>query len=369
MIHYINYFKHRFIKNRASSPAAQPKIAYVFSALKRTGQAAIIVSACPAQPGSGHLKKQLIEDVLYFPSIGLQSRINYIANRQFMRIRLFQYLITHVKKEDTVVAYHSLYYMTVVGLARKIRGFKLIIEVNEMYSDVTSDKKTEEKEMIFFRLADAYILSTHLLNERINKFARPYAINHGSYLSETRLTPKLSDGRVHCVYAGTFDIKKGGAFAAVKAAGFLDEKYHLHVIGFGNSEQIEEIKKAIHSVSLKTKCAVTYDGMKEGDDYLRFLQSCDIGLSTQDPEAAFNRSSFPSKVLSYLCNGLKVVSIRIPAIELSAVGEHLFFYDTQTPESIAQAIQVAAVTESEDATLLMKKLDDEFCEKIKCMVQ
>lgn len=368
MIHYVNYFKHRFITNRASSPAAQAKIAYVFSALKRTGKPTIIVSACPAQRGSGRLKKQIIDDVLYLPSIGLKSRINFIANRQYMRFRLFMYLMTRVKKEDTIVVYHSLYYMRVVGIARKLRGFKFIIEVNEIYSDVNSNKQTKPNETAYFRLADAFILSTQLLNERVNKFARPYAINHGSYLPEKRLTPKLSDGKVHCVYAGTFDLIKGGALAAVEAAGFLNEEYHLHIIGFGNPEQIEEIKEAIHSVSLKTKCAITYDGMKEGDDYLRFIQSCDIGLSTQNPDAAFNSSSFPSKVLSYLSNGLKVVSIRIPAIELSAVGEYLFFYDTQEPESIAQAIQDAATTESEDTQLLLKKLDEEFCEKINCMV-
>lgn len=65
-------------------------------------------------------------------------------------------------------------------------------------------------------------------------------------------------------------------------------------------------------------------------------------MSTQDPSAAFNSTSFPSKILVYLANGLKVVSIRIPAIEQSAVVDSLVFYDKQTPEKIAEAILSAS---------------------------
>ena len=72
--------------------------------------------------------------------------------------------------------------------------------------------------------------------------------------------------------------------------------------------------------------------MLSGEDYIRFIQSCDIGLSTQNPDAAFNATSFPSKILSYMANGLRVVSIRIPAIERSAVGNEVMFYNEQTPE-------------------------------------
>ena len=43
-----------------------------------------------------------------------------------------------------------------------------------------------------------------------------------------------------------------------------------------------------------------------------------------------------------MANGLGVVSIRIPAVETSAVGSLVTYYDSQTPQCIAYAIMSAA---------------------------
>ena len=40
----------------------------------------------------------------------------------------------------------------------------------------------------------------------------------------------------------------------------------------------------------------------------------------------------------YLANGLRVLSVRIPAVENSAVGGILYYYDKQLPQEIANAI-------------------------------
>ena len=42
------------------------------------------------------------------------------------------------------------------------------------------------------------------------------------------------------VYAGTYDPRKGGVLAAVAAGQYLDDKYHIHIIGFGD-EQDEKL--------------------------------------------------------------------------------------------------------------------------------
>jgi hypothetical protein len=105
-----------------------------------------------------------------------------------------------------------------------------------------------------------------------------------------------------------------------------------------------------------------------GEAYIEFIQSCDIGLSTQDPNAAFNATSFPSKILSYMANGLKVVSIRIPAIEQSAVGDMLFYYDEQTPEQIAKAILSVDMSAEYDSRKLILELSKKFqCDLEKLM--
>ena len=168
------------------------------------------------------------------------------------------------------------------------------------------------------------------------------------------------DKIIHCVYAGTFDPRKGGAAAAAAAAEFLPDDYHIHILGFGSDEEIRNMKDCISRVAKKSAAKVSYDGLLTGEDYIKFIQSCDIGLSTQNPDAAFNATSFPSKILSYLANGLRVVSIRIPAIEQSDVGDKLFYYDEQTPDQIAKAIRSIDMSQEYDSRRLIEQLSECF---------
>lgn len=102
-----------------------------------------------------------------------------------------------------------------------------------------------------------------------------------------------------------------------------------------------------------------------GDDYINLIQKCKIGLSTQNPSAAFNATSFPSKILIYLSNGLRVVTINIPAISNSAVSECLYFYNEQTPQEIAKAIMSVALNTDQDVRSVLKNIDNQFAVDIK----
>lgn len=112
---------------------------------------------------------------------------------------------------------------------------------------------------------------------------------------------------------------------------------------------------------------MTFEGELKGDDYKHFIQKCHIGLSTQDPTAAFNATSFPSKILVYLSNGLRVVSIRIPVVEHSAIADCLCFYDEQSPKMIANAI-MESVKADIDGKDILKKLDILFVKDLKGML-
>ena len=83
-------------------------------------------------------------------------------------------------------------------------------------------------------------------------------------------------------------------------------------------------------------------------------------MSTQNPQADFNATSFPSKILSYLANGLRVVSIRIPAIEKSDIADKIYFYDKQTPYDIAKAIECVDTTDDYNSRALIQTLSDKF---------
>ena len=113
---------------------------------------------------------------------------------------------------------------------------------------------------------------------------------------------------------------------------------------------------------------MTFDGLKSGEEYIEFIQSCDIGLSTQNPDAEFNATSFPSKILSYMSNGLRVVSVRIPAIEQSAIGNYMYYYNEQTPQEIAKAVLSVNLSDNYNGKEVIKKLNTEFTENIKNLI-
>ena len=181
--------------------------------------------------------------------------------------------------------------------------------------------------------------------------------------------PKLfTDGKIHCVYAGTLDPRKGGAAAAAASALFLNGNYHIHILGFGNEKEKKEMYDIIDDISKKTEARITYDGLLSGDEFTSFIQSCDIGFSTQNPDAAFNSTSFPSKILTYMVNGLRVVSIRIPAIEKSAVGKFMYYYDEQTPENIANAVKSIDLADGYDSRKELERLSCEFTDKLSLII-
>lgn len=282
-------------------------------------------------------------------------------------IQLF-FELMKISSKECVIVYHSLGYMKVVQLTHFFKKYKLILEVEEVYADVVNDHKTREKEINFFKTADAYIFPTQLLDQAINVEKKPSVIIHGSYLVEPEKVCKHGstkkddekDKIIHCVYAGTFDPRKGGAIAAAAAAEYLPSNYHMHILGFGTDQEIDNMKNEISEIDKISKASISYDGLLSGEAYIKFIQSCDIGLSTQNPQADFNATSFPSKILSYLANGLRVVSIRIPAIEKSDIADKIYFYDKQTPYDIAKAIECVDTTDDYDSRALIQTLSDKF---------
>ncbi|MDO8949069.1 MAG: glycosyltransferase [Actinomycetota bacterium] len=344
--------------------AATNKLEYVFTALNRNGLRVEIVSACTTRgPGSLRGKTSVLGDqntLKLFPTLSGASRFTRMTSRASVRVMLFVYLILHTKRHEDVVVYHSPGYPNLIVLAKKMKGFRLILEVEEIYADVNGESRLRAKEYRVFEQADAFILPTELLEEKLNVRNRPTVIVHGTYQLEAERDSAFDDGRIHVVYAGTFDPRKGGASAAVAAAEFLDARHHVHIIGFGGERDTQSLLTLIDDVSAKTECRVTYDGLLAGEEYIDFLQSCDIGLSTQRLGTEFNETSFPSKVLSYMANGLQVVSVRLKVLEASGVGDLIFYYETDTPEAIAGAIKTVDLGRVHDSRTRISSLDADF---------
>lgn len=357
-IRYIGYYDiPKSTQNREFSPAATDFMTYLSSVIVEEGYDVEIVSMSPTlgkQPMFGNfvnLSQHL--SLKTFFSIGSCNNICRRIDIHLLRLQMFLYLFFTMRKDDVVIVYHSLNYARLFINLRKVLNFRFILQVCEIYQDVTSNiaKKLKIDEYSIFNKCDAYIFSNDLLRGKIDPEHRlESVIIYGIYKQNIPVKSSFNDHKIHVVYAGTLDINKGGAAAAAAAAAELDSRFHIHILGFGGKKQIETIQDIINNHH--GDCELSYEGLLQGEEFISFMRKCDIGLSTQIPNATFNDTSFPSKVLNYLSLGLKVVSVRMKALEVSKISDELFYINSNEAKDIAKGVERAADSISKSTTIL-----------------
>lgn len=372
MIHYIGeYYNANAHRQLSYSPAGILKMDYMIDALSGYDDPLNIFSTSRTLKSGYYKKKVCIEDnrkYIYRSTFFAKGKIIRRFERWLAIFQLLIYILFTVKKGDSVVAYHERYYQPWLSLTRKIKNYNLIYEVEELYTvaaNLSAKMISKEKDNLS---ADAYVFSTESLNEIVNKQKKPYVVSHGTYRLPPIYNKGFDDEQIHIVYAGTFNRTKGGAEIAINSAYYLNEQYHLHICGFGNDSEIDFVKNLIDDISAKTKCKITFEGKKIGEEYLEFLQSCQIGLSTQKPEGDYNNTSFPSKILAYLANGLQVVTVKIPVIEASKVGDAVYYYNESDPKMVAETIMKIDMNSAPDTRKIVSQLDRDFRNELHAMI-
>ena len=352
--------------------SATNKMDYIIDSLIEGGFEVNIISASLST--SGKIAKGSYKTVKKgvslkkFTTFFGKNRIGKWISRKSINSQIKKYLLKQLKEEDVLLVYHSLGYLSLPEYLKKKTGCKLVYEVEEIYSDVGSTKIKREEEIKSFEYSDSFLFPTKKLDLIVNPKNKPSIIIHGIYKNNKKTVEQFNDGRVHCVYAGTFDSNKGGALASIKAFEHLNEKFCLHVLGFGSQEDIKKVLNAIKIIQNVAKSEIIYHGLLKGKEYESFLQRCHIGLSTQVPEGIYNETSFPSKILSYLSNGLTVVTIRIPVIVESDIGKNVTYYDKNESISIANAIIDATYQTKIDNRNILCVLDEKFKHRLTTML-
>lgn len=329
-------------RRRDNSPAADTKMDYIMEVLNRIGydveHVSMAQSAIPKYI-SGYCEKKGNNTFRYFSSFGITTSPLRVFNRWFVHLQFLIWCLFNLKRNEQVLVYHSLGFDADLILLYRLKKIRFIGDIEEIYQDVSKQKPSQERnEYRFIDICEKYMFPNTILNERINKTNKPYVVVHGIYKPNEYTEVSYNDGKIHILYAGTYDPNKGGALASVKAAEFLDEKYHLHLTGFGIKKDEEAVIKEIERVRPLTKCQITFHGYLDDESFLDLMHHCSIGLCTQDPTNLLNLTSFPSKILNYMANGLVVLSGRNRAIEESAVGDMVCYYENQKAEEMAAAI-------------------------------
>jgi len=368
-VYYLVHFDDLNKENcRLVSPAAVAKAGYVSKALSQIGfRIQIISPALPNKPGKYESSNYEIlngVNLKLFKSFYTNIKIFKAFRRILLYIHLFLFLLFELKKDSIFIVYHSLSLVFIVKILKKIKRIKIISDFNEIYGDVVDKPAVSLKEIRYTKLFNGYFFPSEILAKIINKDHKPQAIIYGNYEIKPKYNESFNDSLVHVVYSGTLSESKGGA-AAVKAAEFLDNNYHLHILGFGSDLEVENITRLIDNIKLKTKCKISFEGLLLNEEFDRFLQKCDIGLSTQTLTNNFNNTSFPSKILTYFGNGLKVVSIKIDPVFQSKVSSMIEFYENDSPNDIANAIvRASGDKRNNELSDILKELDLKFKKQV-----
>lgn len=299
-------------------------------------------------------------------TFGSTSYVMKKLNLLFIMGQMFTYFIRHIKKDDTIILYHSLMSGIPVVLAKYFIDFNLILEFTELYQHIyTPSKLLKWVEFKIIESADKYILSTELLIPFTSH--KPYCINYGVYNKEIPIEKKHTDGKIHIVYAGIINSNKGALMIA-ESAKYLSDKYIIHIIGYGETADIETLQLLISRLKGHTKCDICYDGLLKGKDYISYLQKCHVGVCPQDSNAPYTHTSFPSKVLSYLSNGLRVICTEISSLTESQLSSILHFYKGNEAKNIADIIKQINFKDSFDPTELLNQLNTAYIIDLKKII-
>lgn len=340
-------------ESRHCSLAAAAKAEYLFSCFQKLGYRVEILSACPAERGSvkGGIREILPGVTLEtLPCLGRGNRVKNALSSICFRLSLWRRLWQFVQEGDVLWVYHSLPLMLPVRILKRFRNVHLVLELEELYGDVLGAAAIRNRELRFARLADGFLFPARELERIVNKGEKPAVICHGPYLD--RETTASGAAGNHVIYAGSA-LPEKGAFLAMDAAEHLPEEYHVHIL----TEDTPQIRAYL--ARKQCRCSLSFDGLLTGQAFRDLLGTCRVGLCTQSTAAAFNETSFPSKILTYLGAGLQVVCGRIPAVESSDVGRHLHYYEEESPRAVAEAILRAAEAPGTGKQLL-RTLDTSF---------
>ncbi|MEB7715534.1 glycosyltransferase family protein [Staphylococcus equorum] len=283
---------------------------------------------------------------------------------------LFQYLIINAKKGEKILVYHVEWFSYPIRIAKFIKRFELILEVEEIYSRVWDKSKLLEKmEKKLINIADNYIFVSEELQSLFNIDESKSLVLYGAFKSmEINECYKKDENCINLVYAGSIDDIKGGAFKSLDIIEGLKDGYKLHILGGGPEEKVIKLTKRIEEINkAKNKEVCIYTGILHGQEFDDYLSSCDIALNPQNM-GDYMQTAFPSKVISYLGHHLLVLSTPIKSIVKSMVRDKIIFTMNDKASSFINVIDNINLSSISNKDNIIKELDKKFLKDFKKML-
>lgn len=328
-----------------SVPSSITYSTYLISAFEKLSDTKVKVLSTSISRKKVYWSKKIIQngnhEEVYFKSIhSAWGSLSVKLSLLILYFQLFFFLLFRAKKNDVIVIYHEhglSYFYKIFNL---FLPSKLIFVVGEIYSAVWNlGEKAIKKEKSYLMDADGFIFSNDIM-PRIFGAEQKSIVCYGSY--EYSQTKKIIDNKIHILYAGK--ISTGiinDAFMALEVIKYLPDNYVMHLAGYGENIDIEELKSRIDLNNLEAGCTrVVYEGNLSGNDYENLLAKCKIGLCTRTLSNELSNYCFPSKTMVYLTHNILPVCPRIDNLLQCEFSEKMIFVEGElSPLNIARAIE------------------------------
>lgn len=192
-----------------------------------------------------------------------------------------------------------------------------------------------------------YIFLTEQMNSRLNPSGKPHLVLEGhadiSMADRDPGTVRKASPRV-CLYAGSVCRLYGlpQLVEGFRMANLPDTR----LVIYGPGDYVEELK----AIAEKDP-RVQYGGMLLSAQVVEKEMEASLLINPRPTDEEYVRYSFPSKTMEYMSTGTPVLMAKLPCLPPEYL-PHLYLFQDETPEGIAQALRQTLALD--DETLFQK---------------
>lgn len=268
------------------------------------------------------------------------------------------HVLRHVRNGDIlIIDNYELVYVLAARITRLFRRITIILDYEDgkhLIDRGIIGMISSLAEKLGRKMIDGCIIASPGLRERVPE-GIPTEVVPGFCLPSVGTRLPEPGASVRFLFSGSLDQTRGGdlLYDAVKL--LPEEGWRLDVTGAigGFAEKLSQLGNED-----RFRGKVSFHGSLPGVEYLMLVRECHVGLNCQKSSDPISEVTFPSKVFSYLSQGLHVISTRASHVE-AVCGQGCLYLDAETPEALA-AMMIRVI---HNPSLELSKIDTQEVSK------
>ncbi len=179
---------------------------------------------------------------------------------------------------------------------------------------------------------DSFIYLTKEMNERINKYDKPWDVIEGMVNPDdfNANHKVLKSEKKAILYTGTLAQRYGIKDLLDAFSGIDDDRFELWICGAGDSEELIRMKA-------KQDGRIKFYGLLSREKVLDLQRKATVLINPRNADDEFTKYSFPSKIMEYMLSGTPAIIKALPGIP-DEYFNYLYVISNSANESLQKKI-------------------------------